>query len=244
MNMATQIAPTPVIKSLQQADSTPGVPILQAGDRLTRTEFERRYRAMSHVKKAELIEGVVYMPSPVSHGDHGRPHHDLNGWLFVYRTATPGVDGGDNSTVRLDADNELQPDGLLRLPVEQGGQSRIVQGYIEGAPEFVAEVAASTASYDLHDKMHVYRRNGVREYLVWRVWDREIDWFILREDRYESLSRGPDGIYRSEVMPGLWLDPAAMVGGDLQRVLSVLQLGIASPEHQSFASKLQSIAKP
>src|SRR5690348_14823230 len=120
------------------------VPPLENGDRLTRAEFERRYAAMPHVKKAELIEGVVYMPSPVSER-HSAPHFDLIGWLSLYRIATPGVAGGDNGTLRLDVDNEPQPDVFLRIQAECGGQCRIGdEGYIEGAPELVAEVAMSS----------------------------------------------------------------------------------------------------
>ena len=163
------------------------VPELRAGDRLTRDEFHRRYEAMPEVKKAELIEGVVYMPSPVSQRRHGRPHSRLVWWLVHYCVHTPGVDSGDNSSVLLDLDNELQPDALLRILPEHGGQSRDAGDYIEAAPELVAEVAASSASYDLHDKLNAYRRNGVREYIVWRTDDAAIDWFVLRQGRYELL---------------------------------------------------------
>ena len=163
------------------------IPPLCNGDHLTRNEFERRYEAMPGVNKAELIEGVVHMPSPVSAEEHGEPHFDLNGWLFVYRAHTPPVRGGDNSTLRLDLDNEPQPDGYLRLLPECGGQAKVIDGYVTGAPELIVEVAASSASYDLHEKLHAYRRNGVREYIVWRVWDEAIDWLVLRGGRYEPL---------------------------------------------------------
>lgn len=216
------------------------VPELRAGDRLTRAEFERRYAAMPYLQKAELIEGVVYMPSPVSTEEHGGPHFDLITWLGVYRARTVGVQGGDNATLRLDLDNELQPDAFLRILPEFGGQSRTRDGYVEGAPELIAEVAASSASYDLHDKLNVYRRNGVREYLVWRVWDRTIDWFVLRDGRYQNLPPTPSGGYKSEVFPGLWLDSAALIEGDLGRVLQVLQEGLNSPEHAGFVRALQS----
>src|SRR5436309_8264079 len=148
----------------------PASPPLENGDRLTRAEFERRYDAMPELKKAELIEGVVYMGSPVSHGGHRNPHFRHIGWLDRYATATPGVDGGDNSSLRLDLDNMPQPDAFLYILPERGGQARIADdGYLAGAPELIAEVASSSVSYDLHQKLHAYRRNGVREYLVWRV---------------------------------------------------------------------------
>jgi Uma2 family endonuclease len=215
------------------------LPPLQNGDRLTRAEFERRYAAMPNVTKAELIEGVVYMPSPVSE-QHGSPHFDLITWLGVYRWGTPGVRGGDNTTLRLDLDNEPQPDAFLRLLPEFGGQSSLSpEGYVEGAPELVAEISATSASYDLHAKLNVYRRNNVREYIVWRVWDNAIDWLALREERYVQLAADADGRFRSEVFPGLWLDSAALLQGDLTKVNQVLQQGLASPEHAAFVGMIQ-----
>lgn len=214
-------------------------PQLEQGDHLTRAEFERRYQAMRHLKKAELIEGEVYMPSPVRARRHGRPHAHFIGWLTQYEAATPGVEAGDNGTVRLDLDNEPQPDGLMYIDPARGGQCRISDDdYIESAPELVGEIASSSASYDLHTKLHVYRRNGVREYIVWRVLDRQIDWLVLREGQYENKSPDADGILRSEVFPGLWLDPAAIVRGDLAAVLTVLQTGLSSPEHAAFVARL------
>jgi Uma2 family endonuclease len=224
-----------------QGPSADHIPELRAGDRLTRAEFERRYAAMPHVKKAELIEGVVYMPSPVTQEDHGAPHFDVITWLGVYRAGTPGVEGGDNSTLRLDLDNEPQPDAFLRILPEYGGQSHQSGKYVGGAPELIVEVAASSASYDLHDKLHAYRRNEVREYVVWRVWDRAIDWFVLRDDRYQRLQLDAEGQYRSEIFPGLWLAPAALLRSDLAQVLAVLQQGLASPEHAEFVNRLQRI---
>ena len=165
--------------------SAPSIPPLEAGARLTRSEFERRYHAIPHVKKAELIEGVVYMPSPVRYKDHGEQPGFMTVWLGVYRAATPHTGLADNATVLLDPDNEPQPDVLLRLDVEVGGNSQVnVKGYLEGAPELIVEVAASTESYDMHDKLRAYRRNGVQEYIVWRVYDQQIDWFKLEAETY------------------------------------------------------------
>jgi len=219
---------------------SPGAPpALENGDRLTRAEFERRYEAMPHLKKSELIEGVVHMPSPVTYRKHARPHLHLNGWLVHYLAATPGVDGGDNASLRLDLDNEPQPDGFLMVLPSHGGQARVDEDdYIAGAPELVAEVASSSVSYDLHAKLHVYRRSGVREYLVWQVREQAIDWLALREGQYEPLAPGADGILRSEVFPGLWLDPTALLRGDIATVLRVLDAGLASPEHPEFVARL------
>ena len=216
------------------------IPPLESGDRMTRDEFERRYAAMPPHMRAELIEGVVYVASPVRQKYHGRQHHHLHFWLGSYELGTPGVEGGDNSTVRLDLTNEPQPDCVFFIQPEHGGQVRIdADGYIEGAPDLVAEVTASTASYDLHDKLASYRRNGVREYLVWRVLDRQLDWFVLREGQYERLDPAPDGSLRSTVFLGLWLDPAALLRGDLATVLELVRQGLASPEHAEFAARLE-----
>jgi Uma2 family endonuclease len=212
---------------------------LEPGDRLTRDEFERRYDAMPHVKKAELIEGVVYMPSAVRYRRHGQPHFRLITWLGTYEAATSGVGGGDNSTARLDLDNESQPDALLLIDPERGGQARIsADDYVERAPELVAEVAASSASFDLNTKLNVYRRNAVREYLVWRVLQHQFDWFVLRSGQFQPLPPDAEGILRSEVFPGLWLDAAALIRGDMPRVLAVVQQGVASPEHAAFVRLL------
>jgi Uma2 family endonuclease len=219
------------------------IPPLENGDRLTRDEFERRYEAMPHLKKAELIEGVVYVPSPTRYGRHGSPHFRLMGWLYEYVKATPGVDGADNTSVRLDLRNEPQPDGLLLIDPARGGQARIsADDYVESAPEWVGEIAASSVSYDLGSKLVAYRRNGVREYVVWRVLNRAIDWLVLRDDEFVPLLPDERGILKSEVFPGLWLDPAAMIAGDLQRVSDVLQEGLATPEHAAFVARLASAA--
>ena len=224
--------------------TTSPIPPLESGDRLTRAEFERRYEAMPGVKKAELIEGVVYMPAAVRHEGHGRQHSVLAVWLGVYVANTPGVEASDNATVRLDLDNEPQPDLLLRLPESLGGQSRVdADGYIEGPPELVAEIAAGSAAYDLHQKLNVYRRHGVREYVVWRVLDAEIDWFILREGRFDRLAPDAAGIYKSEVFPGLWLDASALLRGDQAVVLDVLNDGLASAEHAEFVERLRKMGR-
>jgi len=215
------------------------IPALESGDRLTRTEFERRYRLHPAIKKAELIEGVVYVASPVRIKRHAEPHGDLITWLGVYKASTPGVTLGDNATVRLDLDNEPQPDGLLRLEEACGGQSRISEDdYIEGAPELVAEIAASSASYDLHDKLNSYRRNGVQEYLVWLVEDREFRWYELQEGQFVEQSSNVNEMFESKVFPGLRLAVAALLAGDMATVLAELQKGIDTDAHRQFAVAL------
>jgi len=164
-------------------------PPLNPGDHLSRVEFERRYEAHPEIKKAELIEGVVCMPSPIRFEQHSCPHAAIVTWLGVYQAATPGVIVGDNATVRLDYENEPQPDALLRLEPRLGGRSIVKDDdYLEGPPEFVVEIAASSTAYDMHAKLRVYQRSGVQEYLALQMYERRADWFVLREGVYEPLA--------------------------------------------------------
>jgi len=214
------------------------VPLLEPGDRLSRDEFERRYERMPDVKKAELIEGIVYMPSPIRVRKHAEPHSRLGTWLGVYASETPGVLCADNSTVRLDLDNEPQPDlVLLKLP-EKRGQARIsADDYIEGAPELAVEIVGSSRAYDLHQKKGAYRRNAVREYLVWITDENRVVWWELREGDYREIAPGADGLLKSGVFPGLWLDAPALLRGEMKMVLTALRRGLDSSEHAQFVSK-------
>lgn len=195
---------------------------------------------MPRLKKAELLRGIVHMPSPVSLEMHAEPHADLAGGLFRYKRATPGLRTGDNATVRLGPEDDPQPDLLMMIPRPLGGQAEIGRdGFVEGAPELVVEVASSSASYDLHVKLEVYRDYGVREYLVYRVRDRLVDWYALEGRRFVPLPRNA-GVVRSRVFPGLWLDVEALVAGDVERMDRILQEGLESPEHRAFRRDLQS----
>jgi Uma2 family endonuclease len=217
------------------------IPPLENGDRLSRAEFERRYHAMPHVKKAELIEGVVHMPSPTRLAAHGTPHGHALTWIGTYAAFTPGTAFADNATVLLDLDNEPQPDAVLFILPSHGGNVMVTaDDYIERAPELVVEVTSSSASIDLGPKHTVYRRNGVREYLVWRVLDGAIDWFVLRGTEFDRLAADPAGVIRSEAFPGLWLNTEALADGRLADVLTTLQQGLASAEHQTFVAELTS----
>lgn len=216
------------------------VPPLNSGDRLSRAEFERRYQDHLDIKKAELIEGVVYVSSPSHAEKHADPHFIINTWLGLYCAATPGLIGSDNATLRLDLENEPQPDVLLRLEPELGGRVHLTEDdYLEGAPELIVEISAGSASYDLHDKHRAYARNGVPEYLVVLTYEKQIKWFVLREGVYESREPDENGILRNEIFPGLWLQPAALWAGDLATMLAILQEGLASPEHTAFIEQLK-----
>lgn len=214
-------------------------PPLQAGDFLNRAEFERRYHNHPELKKAELIEGIVYMPSPVNAAYHGNPHFDLIGWLAVYRASVPGLFGSDNATLRLDNLNDPQPDALLYLDEAHGGRTRLdEEGYLEGPTEFVLEVASSSASYDMNQKKATYARHGIQEYLVILTRERRAVWFVLHESSYEELQPDRDGILRSEILPGLWFNEPAFWRSDLATMLATVQQGMATPEHQRFVRAL------
>ncbi|MEP0919047.1 Uma2 family endonuclease [Leptolyngbya sp. DQ-M1] len=220
---------------LQQSKQQ-SVPPLASGDRLTRAEFERRYAATPENFEAELIEGVVYVASPVS-AFHGDPHFNLITWLGIYSIATPGTQGSDNTTTRLDLDNEPQPDAMLRIV--RGGTSTLSEDrYVEGAPELVAEIATSSAAIDLGAKKNAYRRNRVQEYLVWQTFENQLSWFRLENEQYVLVEPNESGIIQSQVFPGLWLEVAALLNGEMFTVMNTLQLGLQSPEHQIFVQEL------
>jgi Uma2 family endonuclease len=217
--------------------------LLERGDFLSRDEFLRRWEAMPDVKRAELIQGVVYMPSPVSM-PHGNKEHHVGTWLGVYEASTPGCQGSHNATWLMGEDDAPQPDTALRILPEYGGQSRTQGRYAAGAPEFAAEISVSSTSYDLHQKLEVYQEAGVQEYLAVLMREREVRWHRLTEGRFAVVPPPADGVYRSVVFPGLWLDAPALLAGDLARVLAVLNQGIASAEHQAFVEQLAAQRSP
>jgi Uma2 family endonuclease len=212
---------------------------LEDGDHLSLDEFIRRYDAMLDIKKAELIEGVVRMPPPASDSYHSQPQFNFVGFLGAYSWATPGTRGGDNGSIKLDPNNMPQPDAFLAIEPSCGGRVQIDdKGYVVGSPELIAEIAASSVSYDLHAKKELYRKHGAKEYVVWRVKEQAIDWFILRGEEFEPLPIEA-GIFRSQAFPGLWLAAPALIASDFTRVRQILQEGLASPEHRAFLERLE-----
>jgi Uma2 family endonuclease len=212
-------------------------PPLLEGDRLTSGEFMRRWEAMPELKRAELLDGTVYMPSPTGYG-HGDFHQMFSGWIWSYRARTPGCGGCTEATWMMGPDDVPQPDVALRILPERGGQSWIEGSYAVGAPELIVEVALSSYSRDLGVKRRLYERMGVREYLVAVVNRKQLSWFELANERYIALEPGADGILRSRCFPGLWLDARALWEYDDACVLAVLQQGLASPEHAEFVARL------
>lgn len=216
------------------------LPPLESGDRLTRAEFERRYTLHPEIKKAELIEGVVYVASPVRIRLHSQPHARIMAWITHYWAATPGVQVADNGTYRLDEDNEPQPDVSMWIDQPTSGGAWIdADDYLAGAPELLVEVAASTASIDLGDKKRAYQRIGVQEYLVLQVYEKKASWFRLQDGDYQEIPADAQGILRSALFPGLWLDPAKFWAADLGGLIATLQQGLAGPEHAAFVEQLK-----
>ena len=196
---------------------------MESGDRLTSLEFMRRYESMPEVKKAQLIEGVVYMSSPVRSDVHAIPDGLLHGWLFTYSLAHDGLKLLPNATLLLDLDNAPQPDAMLCWIGKKGDQVWLNdKGYLCGKPQLVCEVAASTAAIDMHDKLRAYRRNGIQEYLVWLVQEQKVVWYKLTDNGYEPLKE-TGGKLRSEVFPGLVLDVKALLKGDKRKLIAALK---------------------
>lgn len=235
-------AKTPLRSSANRTSRHPAAKAilpLENGDHLTRAEFERRYEQYPEIKKAELIEGVVYVASPVKVEKHGEPHAHINGWLMVYCAGTPSIRLADNSTYRLDNDNEPQPDVTVWIDQKHGGETAISDDdYLEGTPELVVEVAGSSATIDLRQKLRAYRRKGIQEYLVLLVYEQETRWFSLDDGEYISLTADEQGVIRSQVFPGLWLDTQRFWQKELAGLLATLQQGIATPEHATFVEQL------
>jgi Uma2 family endonuclease len=213
------------------------VPPLENGDHLDQATFHQRYEAMPGVR-AELIGGIVYMSSPqkIRHGFHQRK---LSRLVDEYVEATPGTEGCVNTTSILGPDAEPQPDTCLLILPEYGGQAAVDENdYLAGAPEWVGEISDSTESIDLNRKKVDYEKAGVRECMVVAVRTQQLFWFIRRRGKFKPLAAGKDGIFRSETFPGFWLDAAALLQRDGQRLLAILYQELASPEHESFVEKL------
>jgi Uma2 family endonuclease len=113
------------------------------------------------------------------------------------------------------------------------------EGYVVGAPELVIEIANTSADYDLHQKMNVYRRNGVAEYAVWRTLEAGFDFFRLSAGKYQRVEPEADQLIRSRALPGLWLNPTAMLAHDWVAATADVRRGVESPEHHAFVANLR-----
>ncbi len=207
------------------------------GQRLDQPTFHALYEAMPPGTKAELINGVVLMPSPFGPA-HAGAHIPTNAWIIYYLENTPGVEALDNALTALGLKSEPQPDVLLRILPECGGRTKTHPRFVDGVPELLVEVSHTSRYTDLGPKFEDYERVGVQEYVVRAIEPDEIYWFVLRNGRFVDLEPGPDGIYRSEVFPGLWLDPTALLARDWRQLRAVVERGCATPEHAAFVARL------
>jgi Uma2 family endonuclease len=212
-------------------------PRLRDGDRLTRDEFLRRWEQMPDLKRAELIDGIVHMPSPVS-DTHDDFHSRLFAWLTYYVTATPGCRTGAEGTWMMSEDSVPQPDLTLRIRPEFGGQSRVDRDYAAGAPELIVEISHTTSAKDKGAKLRLYERSGVLEYLTVTPSKQQIVWRDLVDGKYREIAPDADGYLRSRVFPGLWLNLAALWEGDLPGLAATVQQGVATPQHSEFVERL------
>jgi Uma2 family endonuclease len=215
-----------------------GVPLLMNGDRLTQREFHRRYQAYPEDVKFELIGGIVYMSSPLRRR-HSLYDGEMGYLLETYSRATPGVEVLHNATTILGEESEPQPDLGQRILAEFGGQSRETEDdYVAGPPELLVEIAASSRAIDLHAKREDYRNAGVYEYIVVSIEQPELHWFDFQGG--EMIRPNREGVSKSRVFPGLWIHVEALLAREGQRVLAVLQQGLASRPHAAFVKRLQS----
>jgi Putative restriction endonuclease len=210
---------------------------LVEGQQLDQPTFHALYEAMPPGTRAELINGVVFIPSPVS-TTHGIAHVPVIVWLDYYAEKTAGVQVLDNATAVLGWKSEPQPDAMLRILPEWGGHTRDEKGIIHGAPELLVEVAKATRYVDLGPKKADYEQAGVLEYVVHALNPDEVVWFQQDQGVLDRRPLPGDGIYRSKAFPGLWLDPLALLNGDRRRLRAVLDLGCATPEHADFVAQL------
>jgi Uma2 family endonuclease len=225
--MATTIQP--------KEKSREAFPLLATGYHLSAEEFHNRYQQLPEREHAELIEGIVYMASPISRL-HSVPHSTINGLCWVYAAETPGVESSGNGTVRLDGKNEYEPDGYVR---QVKGQTKEEGDYLAGSPEFVYEISNTTLAMDLHEKFAVYERNGVREYLVWQVQEKKIELFQRTSGTFAKVQADANGILESRALPGLWFDTKAILKADNKGALETLERGLKSSEHADFVKRLQ-----
>ena len=212
-------------------------PPLRDGDRLSRDEFMRRWEAMPDLRWAELIDGIVYMPSPIS-DIHMDFHARMSGWLWFYATLTPGCVSRPAGTWLMAPDSAPQPDVALKILPDHGGQSTLEGEYAAGAPELIVEVSHTTAARDTGVKLRLYERSGVREYVVVRPRNRKLAWHVLADRKYQRLEAGEGSLYRSHVFPGLWLDLEQLWKGDFAGMAETVRQGTATPEHAAFVRQL------
>ena len=215
--------------------ATPGNDLI-TGMKLTLEEFLRRWETLPDLKKAELIDGVVYVPSPVG-ADHCSKDAWLTWWLCSYAVETPGCDAGNNGTWLM-LGQSPQPDSFLRILPSHGGAARVEQGLLEGSPELATEICVSSSRRERGPKLALYQRAGVNEYIMVEWAEKRIVWRALAEGQYNTIEADADGVLKSRCFPGLWLDIDAYFSGDRKKISRTLRSGLATTEHAQFVEEL------
>ncbi len=213
------------------------IPPLEPGDHTDQPTFHERYKQSPDDFRAELVEGIVFMPSPLGN-DPSRYPSRIVAWLGQYVAATPGTDFKDNPTVILRSHSEPQPDAVLVVEPDRGGRTGISEdGFVTGPPELVIEVATSTEAYDLYEKRRDYERAGVAEHIVVAAREPRVQYFLLENGRFREEA-ATDGVFRSRAFPGLWLDETALLRLDMNTLLRTLRQGLDTSAHSTFVDQL------
>ncbi|MGE3074927.1 MAG: Uma2 family endonuclease [Dehalococcoidia bacterium] len=194
-------------------------PELENGAVMTREEFHEAYADCEGLRRAELVEGVVFMPSPVRYESHDKPAALIRGWLFSYSLKHPETETGGEASLLL-GQSEVQPDAFL---MRTGSVPSDEDGYLTGAPQLVVEIAASSKSRDLHSKMDIYRRHGVAEYIVWRTVEGAIDWFRSVDGQFQRVQPDKVGVIESAIFPGLRLSIPRALAMDSPGLVELLR---------------------
>lgn len=216
-------------------------PELHNGDRMKQPEFHAIYEQMPEGFKAELVNGTVFVSMPLR-SPHAKDHSRLAAVLEAYAAYTPGVEVLLDATTILGNDDEVQPDLLLRVVPDRGGKPRdTYDQYVEGPPELICEIAHSSRAIDLNLKRTRYERTGVLEYIVFCINPREVRWFDFAGKT--TLQHDNNGVFRSNVFPGLWICNQALLDRNYQKVMAVLNQGLKTADHETFCSRLASSAR-
>jgi Uma2 family endonuclease len=218
---------------------------LENGARMNQPMFHALYKNTPEGFRAQLIGGIVYVMASPTSLRHGRPHARVVHWLGLYSDETPGTDVLDNTTNILGPESEPEPDACLLIQPEYGGRTTTDENeMLVGAPELVVEVANTTRAIDLGRKKADYQEAGVQEYVVVLAQEQSAVWFRHTADGFVDLAVGADGVFRSELFPGLWLDPRGIFDPTTRRLTTVSRKGLASPEHAAFIADLAARRKP
>jgi hypothetical protein len=216
------------------------VPPFENGDRLDQKTFHDLYERTPFRFRAELVDGIVYLKIPKPVRLRRRPRLSLSVWLGAYEAETEGVQIAMHATNILIDRNETHPYQTVIVDPALGGRTSInADDFVEGGAELLVEIAERSCSLPYHKKFEQYQKANVREYIIVNLESRNFNWFTNTANGFQPIKPNADGIMKSRVLPGLWLDREATLNDNNKRVRAVLDSGLASPEHAKFVTKLQ-----